>query len=1411
MLIWIAACSLVWASLFGVAKADGVDALLPSTCEHSEIRVGADPPFDWEGETCYEEDSEGNLIPGVRLSGQTSGNELVLGTLTIPGRLSLSGAAGSALRGEGTILQVAKLLYLADFSMLAEGVAWAACLLDIGEYIPEDLDPYIVQQCEIRVLNEDLEVDNLVVRGGLIVPGDPVRDETLDTYSIEAASSAVITGFALTFGHMYTPLLQVEEGLLTPGFLGAGRVDTGQTYVQDGYLYSEGGLTTGTAPGSAGPLQITGGGVSTDSVIAGAANVVNGRLAGFGTDPPGTLLLRSLSANGATISGHSLVVVEQDVSLTHTTMSGTGSMSARNLTATTDSTITGHDLVDVAQDIDLSTTQVQGAGGAIHAGRDLSTTEGSMAGHSSIRAVRDINFDSTPVEGTGEIIAGRDLSVTSPGLFGHTRIVAGATAAFVRTRVSGAGAGGADPGSLSCLRPVPGWPGGPDNEIVAQSITSVESQFLGHAKIHAESLSLDRDDVLGWTDELALKGTDSSTIRDTEVCSSHIVATLGDGQVLGSSLLSADRGGGAPRAKEAQEGDHDLWYHTGASYGGYGGSEGSLVGHDFRPADEQPPEASPRVVLGEGPGGYGVAKPGEKGGVGGGFIEIDGETLWWDGKATAAGGDAEIETEDHVLYGGGGGGSGGSIHLDIDGDVSGSGTFHTNGGNGSFGGTGGTSGCGSGSDGATTGGGGSGGRIVVLAGRFARWDGQGESIGGRGGAIIPCPHPESDEAFWRDWRNHGGPGTTYMKADAEPGLVIIDGAGLQGDGYPGAKDGLEEPDRPGLGRGVGELSGAHPGDAVLIRHATVVTDGLAARSLTLEQAELKPDNPRTRLYWPIPLVSFQGTSTWVGSDYPGWVWRDPLDESLRIDLEDSLIVDRESSIDLSGWGKPGREGLDGHWVGGSNGGLGGVGRYGGTGGEPTAVDGVRSAPVLTGEGGTGTNYWSGIDEESKCALGGAGGGALRLIVGTLATVQGRISVDGAPGTPGVLDGPCSGERGTSGGAGGSIWLTVPTLAGEGKISARGGDGAYDGLDSPPELDTGNFGGGGGGGRIAIDAGTVSPTLGFAVAGGDGGHMLGTGVGSRDYAGDPGTVFPDTLPQPAEPTPTLPPPGTPPEEIPVMGCTPGPGIVCGTEGDDYVELEGGAANTGGGDDVVVTYGGGERTIDTGPGADVITIYDDGTTTLDTGDGNDTVNIYGDGTTMATTGSGQDQVTIFGNGDTTLDTGEGDDIVTIEGSGTTTVEAGAGADTIIVNGGGTVFINGADGDDTIIINGDAVVIVNGGAGNDLITYDNQNSSRTLRATGTALRPAVARGPDVSRLAGGPGDDRIIIRGAANNIIISGGAGKDVLRGGSGNDRLQGGAGEDTLTAGRGKDHLWGGPGWDRCRGGPGRDLVFGCEQW
>ena len=118
----------------------------------------------------------------------------------------------------------------------------------------------------------------------------------------------------------------------------------------------------------------------------------------------------------------------------------------------------------------------------------------------------------------------------------------------------------------------------------------------------------------------------------------------------------------------------------------------------------------------------------------------------------------------------------------------------------------------------------------------------------------------------------------------------------------------------------------------------------------------------------------------------------------------------------------------------SGGSYGGLGGYGDVGGALGLTYGSAAQPTdLGSSGGAWNGYWS-----------GAGGGAIRMALTGMLTLNGAITANGTPG------GYSSG-----GGAGGSVWVTTRGLAGAGSFLAGGGNGGSNG------------GGGGGGGRIAV--------------------------------------------------------------------------------------------------------------------------------------------------------------------------------------------------------------------------------------------------------------------------------------------------------------------------------------------------------
>ncbi|HEY9172944.1 MAG TPA: hypothetical protein VI136_11715, partial [Verrucomicrobiae bacterium] len=184
-------------------------------------------------------------------------------------------------------------------------------------------------------------------------------------------------------------------------------------------------------------------------------------------------------------------------------------------------------------------------------------------------------------------------------------------------------------------------------------------------------------------------------------------------------------------------------------------------------------------------------------------------------------------------------------------------------------------------------------------------------------------------------------------------------------------------------------------------------------------------------------------------------WLTCLPNSMRIEMTvtGNAVFEAGGGINLRGKGYPSGQGLGAgvFYSSGPNGvnGSGGGGGHAGYGGMGAATNlsrggdyyGSVRAPALLGSGGGGNEAYPG----------GAGGGALLLTVSNLLHLDGLIIADGERAASGVA----------GGGAGGSIRLSVGTLAGSGEVSANGG------VAHPPN------GGGGAGGRIAIHYATNS--------------------------------------------------------------------------------------------------------------------------------------------------------------------------------------------------------------------------------------------------------------------------------------------------------------------------------------------------
>ena len=187
----------------------------------------------------------------------------------------------------------------------------------------------------------------------------------------------------------------------------------------------------------------------------------------------------------------------------------------------------------------------------------------------------------------------------------------------------------------------------------------------------------------------------------------------------------------------------------------------------------------------------------------------------------------------------------------------------------------------------------------------------------------------------------------------------------------------------------------------------------------------------------------------------------------------------------------GHDGADAAATGGSGGGGGGGfhgaggpgGRGGGASAVPGGTGGQAGAPaVLRGGCPGGSSGTAGMIAtlpaiQGSRALGGAGGGALRLVAHDSIDVRGTVSANGAGGAGAPTNSACGGG---GGGAGGYVGFEAPIVALSGTITANGG------------------GGGGGAGTNGAGNDGGDGTVGTAPA--PGGAIAASGCGQAGGAG-----------------------------------------------------------------------------------------------------------------------------------------------------------------------------------------------------------------------------------------------------------------------------------------------------------------------
>ena len=213
------------------------------------------------------------------------------------------------------------------------------------------------------------------------------------------------------------------------------------------------------------------------------------------------------------------------------------------------------------------------------------------------------------------------------------------------------------------------------------------------------------------------------------------------------------------------------------------------------------------------------------------------------------------------------------------------------------------------------------------------------------------------------------------------------------------------------------------------------------------------------------VIQSGGTLRLISSDNGDTNYTNDYGVTLNVN---SLTVEANGLITADGQGYAASKGPGvgavGNWAGPQPGGSG----HGGKGGDGNGPAGGSAYGSLY----TPTDLGSG-GRTNGSALGGPGGGAVRLVVDNL-VVNGAISANGAAGAANQF------ETG-GGGAGGSLWVRAGALSGSGEIRANGGQGqaVY------------GYSGGGAGGRIAIDVPVNNNTFtGLVKAYGGVGNQIG---------------------------------------------------------------------------------------------------------------------------------------------------------------------------------------------------------------------------------------------------------------------------------------------------------------------------------
>lgn len=511
--------------------------------------------------------------------------------------------------------------------------------------------------------------------------------------------------------------------------------------------------------------------------------------------------------------------------------------------------------------------------------------------------------------------------------------------------------------------------------------------------------------------------------------------------VASGARISADGRGYAQGAGPGAGGDSGV----GGGHGGMGGgANGSNGGATYGSAGEP---AQP------GSGGRGSSRWGTwaYGGNGGGVVRIKiADELVLDGVITADGATAVFVSAGDCCASGSGG-AGGSVWIEA-GVLRGSGSVHANGGQGVAGGAD-----------------GGGGRLAIYYALDGGFTGVAActALGGQGSSL---PGQHGTVSFWNTAL---GPGRFGLFVPADrfdwPAGLTLELESLRvgaGANRPARFDlgaaGRIEAGSVLITAGADLVCGADAqvqlsGDATLLEGARLTLGGggllavggvlTLADSNCVVRVESKNNSARVNGLW-------AGQSGLIQAGH--------------------LTVAAGAEITASGQGYvagAGPGGANDPGVGGGYGGLGG-GSNGTNGG---LAYGSAWDPSDLGSGGCGSHRWG------TWATGGNGGGALRISVAGMLTLEGSITADGGNAVM-VAAGDCCAPG--SGGSGGSIWVDTETLLGSGSFRAEGGRGDAGGAS-------------GGGGRIAVRYRQAEGYTGFAQS-----TVLGAALAPT---GQPGTL------------------------------------------------------------------------------------------------------------------------------------------------------------------------------------------------------------------------------------------------------------------------------------------------------------------